>query len=130
MNYTRLTLAQFKALYPAFDTLTQEQYDIYVARAEKRVKDCLGDYYQEGVELLTAHLLMLNSVGTSNPSGFLASSGATSFKSGAFTASISEAVAQQRSNGDFNATPYGQQYALLLRQECGGPRLYGRSECC
>jgi len=125
MEYTRLTLAQFIATFPAFITLTQEQYDIYVTRAETRAAVCLGEFYQEGVEYLTAHLLSRNAIGIDPGMALLASTGATSFKSGTFSAAISESVASSRAKGGYQATPYGQQYAELLREHCGGPRLVG-----
>lgn len=124
-EYTRLTLAQFIAMFPAFATLTQGPYDLYVAKAEKRAAVCLGDFYQDGVELLTAHLLAKAGIGVDPGMAMLASTGATSFKSGTFSASISESVASSRARGGYQATPYGQEYAILLRENCGGPRLVG-----
>lgn len=129
MAYVRLTLSAFQALFPAFTTLTQEQYDAWVAKAEARVTEDYGDDQQDATELLTAHLLALNGVGQPAGTDILTASGATSFKSGSFSATLSDAVVAQRSKGGYQATPYGIQFQALQRRYFGGPRLVGYVGC-
>jgi len=124
MPYTRLTLAEFQTLYP-FPALTQPQYDAWVAKAEARVGERFGARQQDATEFLTAHLLATNSVGISAAQATLAATGATSFKSGTFSASISESVVAKRARGGYQSTTWGQQFADIQRQLFGGPMLVG-----
>lgn len=125
MAYTPITLEDFRALYPAFETLTEASYDAWATRAEKQVGEAYGDQQQEATELLTAHLLALNGVGLSAGAAMLAATGATSFRSGTFNATISDAVVGQRAKGGYGATPYGQQFLAIQRSIFGGPLLVG-----
>ncbi|MBH0112715.1 DUF4054 domain-containing protein [Novosphingobium sp. YJ-S2-02] len=125
MAYARLPLANFQALYPAFTTLTEPQYDAWAAKAEARVGEAYGDAQQDATELLTAHLLALNGIGMDSGAGMLATTGATSFKSGTFSATISDSVVSQRAKGGYRATVWGQQFSEIQRRHFGGPVLVG-----
>jgi hypothetical protein len=125
MTYTRLTLAEFRSLFPAFTTLDDNQYDDWLAKAERRVGENWGDEQQDATEFLTAHLLAVNGVGVDAGAAVLAATGATSFKSGAFSASVSEAVVTKRAKGGYQATVWGQQFAEIQRRLFGGPYLVG-----
>lgn len=124
MTYTRLTLDAFKALYP-FPTLTEIPYAAWATKAEARVGENYGDEQQDATELLTAHLLATNSVGFSAAASTLAATGATSFKSGSFSATISESVVSKRAAGGYGSTTWGQQFAAIQRRLFGGPMLVG-----
>lgn len=123
MPYTSPTKAEFIALYPAFATITDPQFDAWLPKAEQRIGTNYGDYQRDGTELMLAHLLSLNGIGVSSALAGIVATGATSFKSGQFSASISESVAAQRAKGGYAATTYGQQLADLQRRLFGGPRL-------
>lgn len=125
MPYVRLPLADFQALFPAFATLTQDPYDAWAAKAEARVNANFGDSQQDATELLTAHFLALNGVGLAAGTGTLAATGATSFKSGTFSATLSDTVVAQRAKGGYQATSWGQQFAEIQRRLFGGPMLVG-----
>ncbi|MFK4871662.1 DUF4054 domain-containing protein [Novosphingobium sp. ZW T3_23] len=125
MGYTRLTLDQFKAQFPAFSTLTEEPYDAWATKAERRVGESYGDEQQDATELLTAHLLAINGIGLPAGTGTLAATGATSFKSGTFSATLSDSVVAQRAKGGYGATTWGQQFQEIQRRLFGGPRLIG-----
>lgn len=125
MAYSRLTLDQFKATYPAFSTLTEEAYDAWATKAEARVGEAYGDDQQDATELLTAHLLALNGIGLASGAASVAASGATMMKSGTFQVMVSDAVVSQRAKGGYQASPYGQQFADVQRRRFGGPRLVG-----
>ncbi|WP_324699791.1 DUF4054 domain-containing protein [Novosphingobium sp. RL4] len=125
MAYARLPLAQFQATYPAFSTLTAEPYAAWATKAEARVGENYGYEQQDATELLTAHLLALNGVGLAPGTGTLAATGVTSFKSGTFSATLSDSVVAQHAKGGYQATPYGQQFAEIQRRLFGGPRLVG-----
>lgn len=125
MTYTRLPLADFQATYPAFSTLTETPYAAWAAKAEARVGERFGDEQQDATELLTAHLLAINGIGLSAGSAVLAATGATSFKSGTFSATVSDAVVSQRAKGGYQATVWGQQFAEIQRRLFSGPLLIG-----
>lgn len=124
MAYARLPLADFQAKYPAFASLTDAPYAAWAADAELEITDRYGDYQQKATELLTAHLLATNGVGMGATSS-IAATGATSFKSGIFSATLSEAVVAQRAKGGLGATAWGQQLRDIQRRLFGGPMLVG-----
>lgn len=124
MPYTRLPIADFKALFP-FPTLTDAPYAAWATKAEARVGENYGDDQQDATELLTAHLLAINSIGLAPGAAVLAATGATRFKSGTFDATISDTVVAQRAKGGYAATIWGQQFAEIQRRLFGGPRLVG-----
>jgi len=123
--YARLSLADFKALYPAFATLTDEPYSAWATKAEARVGEAFGAEQQDATELLTAHLLATNGVGLTAGSEILSATGATSIKSGTFSATISDSVVAQRARGGVQSTLYGQQFVAIRNRLFGGPRLVG-----
>lgn len=125
MPYTRLPLATFMAAYPAFSTLTEPAYDYWAGKAEGEVGENFGDQQQDATELLTAHKLALNGIGLAPGASMLAATGATSFKSGTFSATVSDSVVAQRAKGGYAATVYGQQFREIQRRLFGGPILVG-----
>ena len=124
MTYTRLALSDFQALYP-FPALTEAPYAAWATKAEARVGENYGDEQQDATELLTAHLLATNSAGVTSAAATLATTGATSFKSGNFSATLSEGVVSARLKGGLRSTIYGAQFADIQRRLFGGPRLMG-----
>lgn len=123
MAYVRPSLATFQAMFaPAFDALTQPQYDAWITQAERLVGENYGDDQLFATELLTAHLLSINNIGTGQ-AGSIGATGAVSFRSGAFSATLSDAVVAQRAKGGYGATVWGQQFQDIQRRLFGGPRL-------
>lgn len=125
MPYTRLSLADFKSLFPAFSTLIEGPYAAWATKAEAKVGENYGDEQQDATEFLTAHYLGLNGIGLAPGTDVLAATGATSFKSGTFSATISDAVVSKRAKGGYQATVWGQQFAEIQQRLFGGPRLVG-----
>src|SRR5688572_2133186 len=123
MAYTRLPLADFQAKYVAFTTLTETPYAAWATEAEADITDIYGDQQQRATELLTAHYLALQGIGNGQELGAIAVSGVTSFRSGTFSATISDSVASSRAKGGLSATIYGQQLLRIRRGLFGGPRL-------
>jgi len=124
MTYTRLALTDFQALYP-FPALTEALYAAWATKAEARVGENYGDEQQDATELLIAHLLATNSVGITSAAATLATTGATSFKSGTFSATISESVVSKRAKGGLRSTIWGDQFADIQRRLFGGTMLVG-----
>lgn len=125
MPYARLSLADFKTLFPAFSTLTEGPYAAWATKAEAKVGESYGDEQQDATEYLTAHYLGLNGIGLAPGTDVLSATGATSCKSGTFSATISEAVVSKRAKGGYASTVWGQQFAEIQRRLFGGPRLVG-----
>lgn len=126
MTYTRQPLATFRALYPQFSTLTDAAYDAWADRIEPSVTDRYGTEQQQATELMLAHTLATNGVGT-GAAGSVALAGGVSFKSGDFAVQLSDAVVQQKAKGGLKSTIYGQQLADIQRRLFGGPMLVGCS---
>ncbi|WP_037477199.1 DUF4054 domain-containing protein [Sphingobium sp. ba1] len=124
MPYTRLSLADFTAKYTAFTTLTEPPYAAWATDAEADITDRYGSYQQRATELMTAHYLALQTIGMDEVSGLIAT-GATSFKSSTFSATLSDSVIAARAKGDLKSTSYGQQLAQIQRRLFGGPYLIG-----
>lgn len=124
MTYARLPLADFMAKYVAFTTLTEPPYAAWATDAEADITDRYGSYQQRATELMTAHYLALQTIGMGAVAGVIAT-GATSFKSATFSATISDSVVAARAKGDLASTPYGQQLAQIQRRLFGGPYLVG-----
>ncbi len=122
MPYTRPPLQTFQALYPAFRSLTELEYDAWATKVEAKVNDRYSPLQQDATELLLAHYLTINSVGIGATSK-MANEGATSFRDGSFSATISDDVVAARHKGGYGATVYGRQFADIQRRLFGGPRL-------
>ncbi|KMS59981.1 hypothetical protein V474_07740 [Novosphingobium barchaimii LL02] len=125
MPYTRLPLADFQALFPAFSTLTEAPYAAWATKAEAKVGENYGDEQQDATEFLTAHYLASQGIGGAAGSAMLLATGATSFKSGTFSASIAESVVAQRAKGGYGSTPYGVEFQAIQSRLFSGPVLMG-----
>lgn len=125
MPYSRLSLSDFQALFPAFSTLTEPPYAAWATKAEAKVGESYGDEQQDATEYLTAHYLGLNGIGLAPGTDVLSATGATSFKSGTFSATISDSVVSQRARGGYQATVWGQMFAEIQRRLFSGPVLMG-----
>lgn len=124
MPYTRPPIAKFRALYPQFTTPTDQQYDAWADKIERKVGEGYGDEQQDATELLIAHTLAVNGVGT-GAMGKMALNGATSFDSGDFALDLSNDFVNARTKGGYGATIYGRQFQEIQRRLFGGPRLVG-----
>lgn len=124
MPYTRLPLSDFTAKYVAFTTLTEPSYAAWATDAEMDITDRYGSYQQRATELMTAHYLALQTIGMDEVSELIAT-GATSFKSATFSATLSDSVVAMKARGDLKSTPYGQKLAQIQRRLFGGPYLIG-----
>jgi hypothetical protein len=125
MTYDRLPLTTFQAKYAAFPTLTEPSYDAWATDAESEIGESYGDLQQKATELLTAHFLASQGIGLAAGAATLLATGATSFKSGTFSASIAESVVTARAKGGLASTSYGQELQRIKRRLFGGPFLAG-----
>lgn len=115
MAYTAPTAATLKARYPAFASVADATVDYWLAEA---AEDCAGwpdSLRARGEMALAAHRMAeLGIVAGTVPAGV------TSFKSGTFSATVSDGVA---SRTGYDATVYGREFRQLARSVFGGPRL-------
>jgi hypothetical protein len=115
MAYTAPTLAEFRALYPAFDAVGDATVQAWLDKGETETANWPDANRDDGIMLYTAHRLTTQGLG----SGAIPA-GVTSFKSGTFSATVSDGLA---SKTGFAATSYGRDYIDLSKRLFGGPRL-------
>lgn len=115
MAYTAPTAATFKAKYPAFAAVADATVNVWLAEAALDCASWPEDARNRAEMLYTAHRLTESGAITSSvPAGL------TSFRSGDFSASVSDAAA---SRTGFAATAYGREFSALARRYFGGPML-------
>jgi hypothetical protein len=130
MAYNEPTPADLKARYPAFASVLDATVQTYLTDASGPGGDVDQSWpdgtYQRAVMAAAAHRMaragvLASSAGVSG----MAAAGVTDFKSGSFEASFSADAIKSQIAGGWASTPYGQDYADLLRRFKGGPRVIG-----
>lgn len=116
MAYTEPTAATLKARYPAFASVSDATVNLWITDAARFVDTSWREAdYTVAKMAYAAH--MLSETGTL-PSAIPA--GVTSFKSGAFSATIADGLAGLTG---FAASIYGREFLALRRASFAGPRL-------
>lgn len=111
-------LAMFRLRYPGFVAASDGQIGYWLADAGKQVGTSWIEATRDDAKLAwAAHQLIAN--GIVKVAGAIPA-GVTSFKSGTFSAQVSDAVAAQQG---LDATIYGREFKRLQRVNFGGPRL-------
>lgn len=133
MPYAPPTPADLKARYPAFADVLDATVQIWLTDAERFVDETwLEDDYQPAIMSHAAHQMALLGIGTTTGAAAIPA-GVTRFKSGTMDITVSDAAADAAAAGDFGSTPYGREYARLLRRSHSGPRVVAagvRPPCC
>lgn len=117
------TAADLKERFPAFAGVSDPTVQYWLTDAERTVTEDWGDDYKVGLMTLAAHEMVVACVAGLPSSAIPA--GVTSFRSGTFSATVSETAANASAAGGFSATKYGQAFAIMLRRNRGGPFLAG-----
>lgn len=115
MAYTAPTYADLQSRYPAFISLDSDPITYWLTEA---AQDCalFPDAIRARAEMaLAAHKLAEQGLGAG-----AVPQGVTSFKSGTFSATVSDAVAGLTG---FDATVYGREFVALRRAAFAGPRM-------
>ena len=112
MAYTAPTLADFRTRYPAFATVADATVSAWLADGDAATGAWPDDPRPRAVMLFAAHNLALQGFGGAIPAGV------TSFKSGTFSATVSDGMA---SRTGLSATSYGRDYLALARSNFAGP---------
>ncbi len=113
MSYTAPTAADLILRYPAFSAVAEASIDYWLAEAAIECALFPDDMRARAEMGYAAHKLV--------ETGALASAipqGLTQFKSGTFSASVSDTIA---SLTGFNATVYGREFVTLRRAAFAGP---------
>lgn len=128
MSYTRATLAEFVAIYPEFEAVTQAQYDYWAARAECVATDDFGDDQVFVAAAMTAHYLALQGLGTSIDAQRAGKfGGANKVKSGSLELGWD---ASGTSSSSVTSTRYGASVWPLIKAYKGGPRITDTGTTC
>lgn len=115
MAYTAPTAATLKARYPAFTSVADATVEYWLAEAAQDLAHWPDDQRARGEMAWAAHRMAeLGLVTGTVPAGV------TSFKSGTFSATVSDGIA---SRTGYDATVYGREFRQLARNLFGGPRL-------
>lgn len=115
MAYTKPTLATFRALYPAFAAVADATVEAWIDAGDAETEAWPDDNRASAVMLYAAHKMATQGLGTG-----VVPAGVTSFKSGTFSATVSDGLA---SKTGLSATSYGRDYLDLMRRDFGGPIL-------
>ena len=113
MAYTAPTPADLKARYPAFAAVADATVRVWLDDA---ATDCAlfpEDVRARAEMAYAAHKLAAQGLGTG-----AIPAGVTSFKSGTFSATVSDGIA---SLTGFNSTTYGREFTALRRAYFSGP---------
>lgn len=118
-----------KARWPEFGPVDDDRVQYWLTDAERTVTpDWLDADYGVGLMTLAAHEMVVNEeAGAPVPA---IPAGVTSFRSASFSATVSDAVAAKGAAGGYASTKYGEQFAVMLRRNRGGPRLVGYPAYC
>lgn len=108
-------LEQFRARYSSFAAVADATVQIWLDEAQTETATWSDATRTRGVMLYAAHRLAEQGLGKG-----AIPAGVTSFKSGTFSASMSESIAGRTG---FDATVYGREYLALARRQFAGPRL-------
>lgn len=119
------TASDLKARYPAFASVPDSTVDLWINDAQRIVTAGWSNVdYAPALMALAAHNMALQGLGVSGASAGLPA-GLTSFRSASLSVSFSEAAAAQQVAGGYSSTPYGREFAPMLRRNVGGLHLVG-----
>lgn len=121
-------LTAFRIRFPAFAAVPASTVQYWLTDAGLTVTNSwIEADYQPALLTLAAHNMAMQ--GLDRPSGdtvgSLAQMGVTGFKSASMSVNFDADTVQRANSGGYSATKYGQQFAVYLRRNVGGPRLVG-----
>lgn len=108
-------LATFRIRYPAFAAVANATVAAWLDEGVLEVSSWPADQRNRATMLYAAHNLASQGLGAG-----AIPAGVTSFKSGTFSATVSDGLANRTG---FGSTAYGREYLALARRYFGGPRL-------
>ncbi|MBK6800425.1 MAG: DUF4054 domain-containing protein [Novosphingobium sp.] len=115
MAYTKPTAANLKARFPAFAAVADGTVEYWINEGDEQTATWPETGRDKAVMAYAAHRMAELGIGsTSIPVGL------TSFKSGTFSATVSDSVAGLTG---MDATVYGREFVTLRRVAFAGPRM-------
>ncbi len=121
MAFTAPTPAELKIRYSAFASVDDGTVQYWLTDAERLVTTSwIEADYAPAIMAFAAHYLAAGGLEAS-ATGSALPTGVTRFRSGALDVSISEAVASKSAAYGYASTRYGQEFAVFLRRNRGGP---------
>jgi hypothetical protein len=121
---TNATVVEFRIRYPAFTAVGDETVAYWLTDSLRIVTADWGSDAIPAQMAFAAHEMssrgVLPAVGAS-----AIPAGVTRFRSASMDVAISEAAANRGLAGGYSTTVYGQEFAIFLRRNRGGPRLVG-----
>jgi hypothetical protein len=121
-------IATLRLRYPAFAAVADETIAYWLTDAARVVTADWGVDEEPGLLALAAHSMAINGA-LAGAGGVSLPAGVTSFRSGSFSATVSDAVIAAQAKGGYASTVYGQEFAVMLRRNVGGPQLVGWTGC-
>ncbi|MFD0848195.1 DUF4054 domain-containing protein [Sphingosinicella xenopeptidilytica] len=122
MAHTLPTPANLKTRYPEFTAVADATVQYWLTDAERFV-DASWREADYAPALMAVAADSMAKGGLLPGEAGLALTGVSSFKSGTFSANISDAAQTQAAEGGWSATKYGREFKMLMRRNFGGPRL-------
>jgi hypothetical protein len=123
-DYRMPTPGELGAKYPAFAAVPYSTVQVHLNDAATSVDTTWREVdYAPAVMALAAHKMTLLDIGDHGEIEGYARRGLSSIRSGGFSAQFSDKKVGAACGGTFDATPYGREYALLLRRNKAGPRI-------
>lgn len=117
--------ATFRIRYPALASTSDATIAYWLTDAALTVTDTWGTDQEPATLALAAHGIAKSA---SSASGAIPA-GVTSFRSGSFSATVTDAAANAATSAGYDSTVYGQEYLRYLRRNFGGPMLMGFVLC-
>lgn len=116
-------IATLRMRYPAFVPVSDATIAYWLTDAVFTVDDTWQPY-QDNALMALAAFNIARTGGLPGESSQLVE-GVTSFRSGSFSATVSDAVVTQQAAGGYAINVWGREFAMYLRRHNGGPRLVG-----
>ena len=115
MSYTSPTASDFTARYTKFEPVSYPAIQVWLTEGEAETIRFSDDTRARAVMAYAAHKLAEQGFG-----GGGVPAGVTGFKSGTFSATVSDEVVKRTG---FHSTAYGREFLALARRNFAGPRL-------
>lgn len=122
-------LQAFRMRYPSFDGVADNRVSYWLTDADRYVTAAwTGDADPARMAYAAHQLVVSRAPGLSQDDTFEIPAGVTRFRSASMDVQISDAAANRSLSGGWDATVYGQDFAVMLRRNTGGPFLAGYVE--
>lgn len=131
MAYVEPTADDLKQRYPAFAAVADATVEYWLTDARLIVTSDWIENDRANAEMaLAAHNMARQGLGSGSIGGGGDMAGVTSFRSASFSVQFDSATVKAAATGGYGSTIYGQDFAVYLRRNRGGPFLAGCAHVC